>query len=95
MRFWSTKCLEIELVQYSIYYSLESKFYREYTLPKIYSYANFAYMQQRSQIHSPVENQNDLELYFKVFSLLIIVVQAFYLMNPTDATLASLNVLKY
>ena len=44
---------------------------------------------------SPVENQNDLELDFKVFSLLILVVQTLYLMNPTDATLASLSVLKY
>ena len=44
---------------------------------------------------SPVENQNDLELDFKVFSLLILVVEALYLMNPTDATLASLSVLKY
>ena len=44
---------------------------------------------------SPVENQNDLELDFKVFfSLLILVVQASYLINPTDATLASLSVLK-
>ena len=40
---------------------------------------------------SPVENQNDLELDFKVFSLLILVVQTLYLMNPTDATLASLS----
>ena len=44
---------------------------------------------------SLVENQNDLELDFKVFSLLILVVQTLYLMNPTDATLASLSVLKY
>ena len=36
---------------------------------------------------SPVENQNDLELDFKLFSLLILVVEALYLMNPTDATL--------
>ena len=52
------------------------------------------------RINSPVENQNDLELAkmhgFKVFfSLLILVVETFYLMNPTDATLASLSVLKY
>ena len=45
--------------------------------------------------NSPVENQNDLELDFKVFFLLILVVEALYLMNPTDATLASLSVLKY
>ena len=45
---------------------------------------------------SPVENQNDLELDFKgFFSLLILVVEALYLMNPTDATLASLTLLKY
>ena len=44
---------------------------------------------------SPVANQNDLELDFKVFSSLILVVEALYLMNPTDATLASLSVLKY
>ena len=44
---------------------------------------------------SLVKNQNDLKLDFKVFSLLILVVKALYLMNPTDATLASLNVLKY
>ena len=31
----------------------------------------------------------------KFFSLLILVIEALYLMNPTDATLASLNVLKY
>ena len=31
----------------------------------------------------------------KFFSSLILVVQALYLMNPTDATLASLSVLKY
>ena len=42
-----------------------------------------------------LENQYDLELDSKVFSLLILVVEASYLMNPTDATLASLNVLKY
>ena len=48
------------------------------------------------QLNSPVENQNDLELDFKgVFSLLILVVEALYLMNPTDATLASFSVLKY
>ena len=46
-------------------------------------------------LNSPVETHNDLELDFKVFSLLILVVQALYLMNPTDATLASLSVLKY
>ena len=44
---------------------------------------------------SPAENLNDLELDFKVFSLLILVVQALFLMNPTDANLASLSVLKY
>ena len=45
---------------------------------------------------SPVENENDLELDFKgFFSLLILVVEPLYLMNPTDATLASLSVLKY
>ena len=42
-----------------------------------------------------MENQNDLELDFKVFSLLILVVWALYLMNPTDATLASLSLSKY
>ena len=46
-------------------------------------------------VHSPVENQNDLELDFKVFSLLILVFQTLYLMNPTDATLVSLSVWKY
>ena len=46
--------------------------------------------------YSLVENQNDLELGFKVFfSLLILVVEALYLMNPSDVTLASLSVLKY
>ena len=45
--------------------------------------------------YSPVENQNDLELDFKVFYLLILVVQALYLMNPSDATLASMSILKY
>ena len=45
--------------------------------------------------YSPVENQNDLKLDFKVFSLLTLVVEAMYLMNPTYATLASLSVLKY
>ena len=44
---------------------------------------------------SRVENQNDMKLDFKDFSLLILVVQALYLMNPTDITLASLGVLKY
>ena len=44
---------------------------------------------------SQVENMNDLELDFKVFSLLILDVEALYLMNPTDATLASLSNLKY
>ena len=44
---------------------------------------------------SPVENQNDLELDFKVFSLLILVVEALHLMNSTDTTLASLSVLKF
>ena len=46
---------------------------------------------------SLVENQNDLELDFKGFLgvLLILVVQILYLMNPTDATLASLSILKY
>ena len=34
-------------------------------------------------------------LILKFFSLLILVVQTLYLMNPTDATLASLSVLKY
>ena len=43
---------------------------------------------------SPVENQNGLELDFKMF-LLILVIQALYLMNPTDTTLASLRVLIY
>ena len=46
-------------------------------------------------VNSQVENQNDLKLDFKIFSSLILVVQALYLMNPTDATLASLSVLKY
>ena len=36
-----------------------------------------------------------LELDFKVFSLLIFDVEALYLINLTDATLASLSVLKY
>ena len=44
--------------------------------------------------YSPVENKNDLELDFKVFSSRILVVQTLYMMNPTDATLASLSVLK-
>ena len=43
---------------------------------------------------SPVENKNDLELDFKVFSSRILVVQTLYMMNPTDATLALLSVLK-
>ena len=34
-------------------------------------------------------------LILKFFSLLILVVEALYLMNPTDATLSSLSVLKY
>ena len=34
-------------------------------------------------------------LILKFFSLLILVVEAFYLKNPTDATLASLSVFKY
>ena len=34
-------------------------------------------------------------LILKFFSLLILVVGALYLMNPTDATLASLSVSKY
>ena len=47
-------------------------------------------------MYSLVENQNYLELdFFKFFSLLILVVGALYLMNPSDATLASLSVLKY
>ena len=42
-----------------------------------------------------VENKNDLELDFKgFFSSQILVVQTLYMMNPTDATLASLSVLK-
>ena len=46
--------------------------------------------------YSLVENQNDLELDFNgFFSLLILVVETLHLMNPTDATLASLSVLKY
>ena len=44
---------------------------------------------------SPAENQYYLELDFKVFSLLILVVQVLYLMNQTDNTLASFSVLKY
>ena len=36
-----------------------------------------------------------LNLILKFFSLLIIVVGALYLMNPSDAILASLSVLKY
>ena len=44
--------------------------------------------------YGPVENQNDLELDFKVFSLLILVVEALYFMNQTDATQGSLSVLK-
>ena len=36
-----------------------------------------------------------LNLILKFFSLLILVGEALYLMNPTDATLASLSVLKY
>ena len=35
--------------------------------------------------HSPVENQNGRELGFKFFSWLILVVQALYFINPTDA----------
>ena len=34
-------------------------------------------------------------LILKFFSLLILVVEALYLMNPTDATLASVSVSKY
>ena len=60
----------------------------------------FHHKQESQQISpfptSPVENQNDLELDFKgFFSLLILLVEALYLMIPTDATLASLSVLKY
>ena len=44
--------------------------------------------------NSRVENQNDPELDFKGFSL-IFVVQALYLIKPTDATLASLSIMKY
>ena len=36
-----------------------------------------------------------LNLNLNIFSLLILVVEALKLMNPTDATLASLSVLKY
>ena len=54
-------------------------------------------VKNRNDGNSLVENQNDLELDFKVcfFSLLILVVEALYLKNPADATLASLSVLKY
>ena len=45
--------------------------------------------------YSPVENQYDLELGFKIVFFVILVVQALYLMKTTDATLASLSVLKY
>ena len=48
----------------------------------------------RSGPISPVENKNDLELNLKFFSSRILVVQTLYMMNPTDATLASLSVLK-
>ena len=58
-------------------------------------FSSYMYFSSRLKLISPVENQNDLELDFKVFSLLILVVQTLYLMNPTDATLASLSVLKY
>ena len=45
---------------------------------------------------SPVENQNDLRLDLKFLLLLmILVVQELHSMNPTDATLASLSILKY
>ena len=45
--------------------------------------------------YSPVENQNDLELDFIDIFFVDFFVKALYLMNPTDATLASLSVLKY
>ena len=49
-----------------------------------------------AMLFSPEENQNDLELKFNVFSLLLIlVVEALNLMIPTNATLASLSFLKY
>ena len=44
---------------------------------------------------SLLENQDDLKLDFKVICFFILVVQALHLMNPSDATLASLSVLKY
>ena len=37
----------------------------------------------------------DMELDFKVFSLLILVVHTLSLKNPSDATLASLSILIY
>ena len=44
---------------------------------------------------SPVENKNDLELDFKdFFSSRILVVQTLYMVNQTDATLASFSVWK-
>ena len=49
----------------------------------------------KEKLNSPAENKNDLELDFKLFPLLILVVQVLYLMNPNDANLASLSVLKY
>ena len=54
----------------------------------------FGYAKVRYNTYSPVENQNDWNLILKFFSLLILVVQTLYLVNPTDATLASLSVWK-
>ena len=58
-------------------------------------YANAPYTNLQYMPSSLVENQDDLELDFKVFIFVILVVDALYLINPTDATLASLSVLKY
>ena len=47
------------------------------------------------RISRPVENQYDPELDLNVAFFVMLVVEVFYLMNPIDATLASLSVLKY
>ena len=48
------------------------------------------------ELYSPVKKTRmNWNLILKIFSLLILVVQALHLMNPTNATLAKLSVLKY
>ena len=42
-----------------------------------------------------IDTRMTWNLILKFFSLLILIVVALYLMNPTDVTLASLSVLKF